>query len=324
MGDNFLISFRDHDPLHPLDPGKPGTGIGATTYIVTDPLATTYNLIRNGMSWAQWISLLRANAKKLVVFVHGFGDDADKVLSRHNSIRRNLPLDEEFTLVSFDWPAGNNPDRPIDGYTADKKNATTIAPKLLDFLQILQLNGFTNTNIHLLAHSMGAYVTETAFQVKNSVTVYHVVMAAADVDRNNYKVGSAFLTTFLSHCVDLTVYWSTEDKALWDSIKVIKNPYIPLGLRGYPEGDLPTKDKRRSLQCTDYFNVRVKDGPIPPGEELAWSHVWYLIFEAPPPQVSAFYDDMIEVLQNKPTVSTRVERNLLKGRGDLTPASESS
>ena len=313
---NFLISFRD-EPEPRLHPGKPGTRIGATTYIVTNPSATTYNLKSDMVPMDTWLNRVSAS-KKVVVFVHGFADDADKVLARHNSIKQNLPPDEEFTLVSFDWPAGNYPDHPKDGYWTDKENATAISWELLPFLQRLQLKGLSYTNMHLLAHSMGAFLTETAFQAKNSIKVNHVFMAAADVDREHYISGTDFFTTFLSHCTDLTVYWGMQDQALQESAEM--NVYTPLGLTGYRDWDLPPK--KQSVQCTDYYYQYVEAGKPDDMLESVWSHVWYLIFlpAHPPPLANDCFADIIEILRGQPTTPTRT--NLLRSTGAWPTASE--
>jgi hypothetical protein len=109
----------------------------------------------------------------------------------------------------------------------------------------------------------------------------------------------------------LTAYWSTQDAALEQSAKI--NTYIPLGLRGYPDQDTDLPNKH-SLQCTDYYNIYVKDVPVPPLEKLSWSHVWYLLFDPqkPPPLENDFYVDMGEVLDGPLTHPTRALRHTLR------------
>jgi hypothetical protein len=294
---NFLISCRnDADGK-----GSPGNDLSkVTTYIQLPDWAPDYNL-HSTMLPHDWMTAIfgasRAN-KTVLVFVHGYHDPSYKVVERHKSIKANLPSD--VSLISFDWPAGNP-------YDKDKVNALESAPRLLfDCLSTLLNGGVTASKTHLLAHSMGAFVTENAFQLPSDIKINHVLMAAADVNQAHYAANSPILTNFLTHCADLTAYWSTADEALQESQKI--NPYIPLGLRGYPDADAP--GRRQGLQCTDYYETYVK--PDNRGVEL--SHVWYLLFQPqkPPPLANDFYNDLNEILQGSPTAPTRALHYMLK------------
>jgi esterase/lipase superfamily enzyme len=285
MSNDFLISLRDFDVT---GTGEPRTGMGEkTTYFEMSADQPLYYW-QHQTPQEEWLARLRAVGKSVLVFVHGFADDAGKVVERHRSIKPHLP--SGFSLVSFDWPAGNQ-DRP---YETDKRNAWLSAPKLMDdCLNILLAKKlFTAENIHLFAHSMGAYVTETAFQLQKSTKISHVLMAAADVDQLNYRDKSAPLTNFLGKCTDLTAYWSTDDKALQDSETT--NKYTPLGLEGYPDPDSP--GKCYGVQCTTYYNRYAKY----PGQDATFSHIWYILYQPTPPSVNDFYTDMNNTLQAPP------------------------
>ena len=272
---NFLISLRDFGIE-----GKPGTKMGKTTTHFDIPEGQSLYYLRDNVPQKLWLDGLRLAAPRVLVFVHGFADDAEKVIQRHLAIKRQLL--PGITLVSFDWPAGND----IDPYVTDKANATLSAPKLMtDCLDVLVAGRlFDAGNIHLFAHSMGGYVTETAFQGQSSTKINHVVMAAADVDQSNYGRDSASLTTFLGKCTDLTAYWNTDDAALQDSERI--NPYTPLGLKGYPDPDTPGRCS--SVQCTTYYNKYVKDL----GQPGNYSHIWYILYEPTSPLHNDFFGDM--------------------------------
>jgi pimeloyl-ACP methyl ester carboxylesterase len=299
MSKNFLISLRNDS-----GGGNPGTSVGDTTYIEVEPGVTGYNLIKSKVEADQWINDIRGT--DVLVFVHGFGNDADKVVERHDSVKANLP--SGVTLVSFDWPSGNpaDPFHLEKAYDDDKANAKQCAPRLIRDCFPLLLTRFGSAKINLFAHSMGAYVTENAFfQVPNdnALKINHVLMAAADVDRLNYTAGSPSLTNFLNRCADLTAYWSTYDKALQDSVKMkINKGAIPLGLQGYPDRPAPC----RGIECSYYYDTYV--APIVPGDEF--SHVWYLLFQAHPPAVNDFYADMADTIRRPwPTRAATKDRN---------------
>jgi hypothetical protein len=290
MSSNFLISLRNDAGL-----GIPGTEIGPAAYIAIQEKEKLYDL-KLKMDSSVWLeSIRKSGASSVLVFVHGFADDALKVVARHNSIKPHLP--PSVALVSFDWPAGN-PGGPEEKYEKDKANAKQTAGQLIrDCLQPL-LDRLGSGNVNLFAHSMGAYVTETAFfSVPNASTmkINHVLMAAADVDQLNYVDKSPSLKNFLNKCTDLTVYWSSDDAALQDSEKL--NKYTPLGLKGYPDPDTP--GGCYGVQCTTYYNRYVKYS----GQDATFSHIWYILYPVIPPQppsVNDFYTDMIKTLQGPP------------------------
>jgi hypothetical protein len=166
-----------------------------------------------------------------------------------------------------------------------------------DCLQNL-LGKFPSANIHLIAHSMGAYLTENAFQPSKAIKINHVMMAAADVDQLNYQAGSTPLTNFLGKCTDLTAYWSADDEALKESQKW--QSYLPLGLGGYNDSAIP--GSCWGVQCTSYYEKHVK--PFHPLPEF--SHVWYLLFE-PLAAANDFYTDTSEVMRGVSTAPTRAK-----------------
>ena len=290
---NFLISLRDKGTA-----GAPGTQPGNTTYIAIPDRETNYNLLVPSVTPPEWLALLASSGTSVLVFVHGFGDGSEKVIERHKSIKAHLP--PGMVLVSFDWPAGNL-------YKMDKANAKTIAPRLMTACLGPLAPFFGSANVHLFAHSMGAYVTETAFQGASDVKINHVLMAAADVDQLNYVEGSIPLTNFLGKCADLTTYWSTDDAALQESENI--NKYAPLGLKGYPDPVVP--NGCHGIECTTYYNRYVKI-PSPPGPPGEYSHVWYLLYQPMPPAVNEFYTDMDETLQGMTTLPTRAPSAMLR------------
>jgi pimeloyl-ACP methyl ester carboxylesterase len=285
MSNNFLISLRNDS-----GGGTPGLKVGDAAYIEMRADDQTYNL-NSKLDLQKWLGDITGTS--VLVFVHGFGNDAEKVVARHKAVKPHLP--PGVSLVSFDWPSGNP---GLTSYKDDKANAKQSAPQLMrDCIQVL-LTKFASAHINLFAHSMGAYVTENAFfHVPNpdAPKINHVMFAAADVDQQNYKAGSLPLTNFLNRCTDLTAYWSIDDKALQESEKMdINKGAVPLGLQGYPDPAIPANCY--SMECTGYYETFVEGiTPIEPGAEM--SHVWYLLYEAPAPSVNDFQADLAEIVR---------------------------
>jgi pimeloyl-ACP methyl ester carboxylesterase len=284
---DFLISWRNDQGQ-----GVPGHRVSLEPrYMEIADHAKTYDLREHKLREA-WMNDLVKAGSAVLVFVHGFDNDAGKVLIRHNAIKGHLP--QGVSLVSFDWAAGSPGLTPKDKYFADKENATKTAPHLLSSCLQHLVDRFTPSNVHLFAHSMGAYLTETAFQVPKVIRLNHLMMAAAAVDQSNYKTRSTILANILSKCSDVTAYWSAEDKALPEAQKW--EGYTPLGLRGYPSGPI-IPGNCYGVDCTSYYRTYVR----PHDDEF--SHVWYILFD----KGNAFYIDMSEVLRDAPTTPTRTK-----------------
>jgi pimeloyl-ACP methyl ester carboxylesterase len=205
----------------------------------------------------------------------------------------------------------------MSAYQNDKHNAASSASYFIrDCLKVL-LRKFEPGNIHLFGHSMGAYVIEQAFQTPSEVfMVGHVLLAAGDVNQMNYGAATPLLTNYLSHCNNLSVYWSQDDQALADSH--IINHYIPLGLQGF-KGVVP--DRCYGIECTGYYRNYVKNDPppappplpppnlpLPPISPAEFSHVWYLLYAPKPPPVNDFYTDFGAVLRGYLTFPTRAPK----------------
>jgi pimeloyl-ACP methyl ester carboxylesterase len=258
----------------------------------------------------QWLSdLSRTGAKSVLVFIHGFGNDATAIVTRHRMIKSRLPPD--VCLVSFDWPSGNSGATAEEKYTKDKANAAAIVLRLYrDCLSDKVLfSKFAPPNVHLFAHSMGAFVTEQAFlstSTSDAFRVGHVLMAAADVDRLNYLRGSISLQNFITKCSDLTAYWSQDDEALKSSVLAkVNNKAVPLGLRGFPDPAIP--DRCIAVEGTAYYERTAIKGLPPDMDADEYSHVWYLFYQPQAPLLNDFYIDMNEVLTGSSTSPTRTQ-----------------
>lgn len=96
MSNDFLISLRDFDVT---GTGEPRTGMGEkTTYFEMSADQPLYYW-QHQTPQEEWLARLRAVGKSVLVFVHGFADDAGKVVERHRTIKPHLP--SGFSLVSF-------------------------------------------------------------------------------------------------------------------------------------------------------------------------------------------------------------------------------
>ena len=99
----------------------------------------------------------------IAVFVHGYNTSPADVIRRHRKLAKALAKhDFGGLLVSYDWPSD---DRAIN-YLEDRIDAKLTALSLVtDCIAVLAATRFRGCryNVHVIAHSMGAYVVREAF-----------------------------------------------------------------------------------------------------------------------------------------------------------------
>ena len=238
----------------------------------------------------------------ILIFVHGFNTDQWNMLERHRKIRAGLSAQGyRGCVVSFDWPS----DGSVLGYVSDRRDARRAAEYLFEYgitrLSRMQVAD-CKYNIHILAHSMGAFLVREAFDyadddhatAQKSWSVSQIALVAADISQKSLKVGSPKTSSLLRHSTRVTNYYSPFDEAL--SISEVKRIGVSrrLGRVGLPD---ERSDKTVNLYCGDFYKKN-KDGF---GSGTSMSHRWY--FEAP-----RFYEDL------QHTIAGKLDRNVIPTR----------
>lgn len=219
----FIVSLRND----PNNDGVPGDSFGPNpTYMlkvvpnsdINDKF--TYSLKNNvdSASWTKELAGAAANGP-ILIFIHGFDNLAPNVVTRYLAVQSGMVnAGGKVTVVCFDWPTGFN---ELDEYKKDQNKAIKSGSQLVNlFLPLLKQAEIDFANIHILTHSMGGYVVQNAFDSTNSgPQIGHVLMAEADVQEVAFNTASATpptsaLKCFMSWASHLTVYWSSDDKAL--------------------------------------------------------------------------------------------------------------
>jgi esterase/lipase superfamily enzyme len=156
----------------------------------------------------------------LFVFVHGFN------VSFEDGARRTAQLNHDLGFpgvpVFFSWPSDGSMS-PL-AYTSDRGDAEWSAPHLEQFLQTIYDESGAK-QIHLVAHSMGNYVTLTALRnlaARNAdFKLATLVLAAPDFDTELFERDIAPILPRVS--AKTILYASSEDRALqvsrtiWDA-----------------------------------------------------------------------------------------------------------
>ncbi|WP_208350711.1 alpha/beta hydrolase [Pseudaestuariivita rosea] len=286
-----------------------------STYFLAVPedahdLSPLQTVGRPGRMPKKWLNAVLREAKPkspsdqgdLLVYVHGFNVSTQTMLSRHRLIKSGLHAQGyQGGLVSFDWPSA---DKALN-YLEDRSDAKESARRLVDegiaiFAQMQEED--CQINVHILAHSMGAYVVREAFDdaddrralASANWMVSQIMFASADVSAASMSEGNPKSSSLYRHCNRLTNYSNPYDGIL--SLSGIKRLGVAprVGRVGLPD-DAP--EKAVNVDTGPYFDANRDQF-----QNLEYpGHSWYF-------QDATFMKDVHE------TIRGQVDRNVIKTR----------
>lgn len=206
---------------------------GPTYFLQVPEQADAIHISHKVSKKSEWVTRVTNDAKHdtsmeenscgdILVFIHGYNNHQDTVLKRHRLIKKSLSqFGYRGTVVSFDWPSADS----ALNYLEDRKDAKKTALKLVDdcisLFAHLQSND-CHINVHLLAHSTGAYVVREAFDdaddrpaiAARSWSVSQIMFIGADISARSMSAGNSKTSSIYRHCVRLTNYSNPYDSAL--------------------------------------------------------------------------------------------------------------
>ena len=243
---------------------------------------------------AEWVSEVLENAETgtnpetgkpigdILVFVHGYNADQKTVLKRHRTLEADVhEAGFKGTVISYDWPSGTS----AMAYLEDRDDAKATAKRLRDdcigLFSARQARG-CEINIHILAHSTGAYVVRQAFsdsdesndQKNRPWKVSQIALIAADVSRRSLADEESRSESLYRHCIRLTNYQNPHDSVL----KLSNVKRIGLSPRagrvGLPEN---ASHKAVNVNCGEYFESLDEDA-LTQGVDYYgnFSHSWHI------------------------------------------------
>lgn len=172
-----------------------------------------------------------------LVFVHGFNVTFTGALKAGALLARNLRVGEQpVNIVVFSWPSDGEA-VPLMSYYSDREDARATGPalartflKLRDYVIALDDSEYCQRCLHLLVHSMGAYVLRQAVQAliakdRDSLTRLfdQILLAAPDEDDDSFEVDTK-LRLLPRIGRQVTIYFNPRDKGLIVSDKTKANP----------------------------------------------------------------------------------------------------
>ena len=214
----------------------------------------------------------------IAFLVHGYNVGVEDAARAQRLTQQGLDANAFSCLViCFDWPSGQN----VIAYLRDLDHARTTAIRLVNagvkpFVAALLKD--CNIRVHVLGHSMGAFVVREAFDhaddgstTGTNWTANQLVLFSGDVDVASFSANDADTESLFGHCYRLTNYFNGYDEALqFSNVKRI-GLEPRLGRIGLPE-DAPAKAV--NVDCSAYF-IRSYGDKADELNYLALTHSWY-------------------------------------------------
>jgi len=237
-------------------------------------------------TWAQRVMSTSQNGHVLFV-VHGFNVAQRTFVGSLSSIRQMLQnAGYRGAVVGYDWPS----DGSYFKYPQDWADACVCAEYLVPEGLELILRHRPTAKLHVLAHSMGSYVTTralalatgTAAEAKLSNSLAQVAFTGSDADRAWFDDG-AWGDESLRRCADrITNYWSEHDEALHAS----EDRYHPSTFRfGRHQTNHPVSSGVVSVECGPFYKTHYGQVIDP-----SFTHSWY--YKDP-----TFFRDLLSTLR---------------------------
>ena len=247
----------------------------------------------------------------ILVFVHGYNQSTSEVMHRHDLLQERLG-EQGFAgvIVSFDWPS----DSSALNYREDKRDAKASAQRLVDDgISMLATNQLQQDrrkcaiNVHLLGHSMGAYVIQEAFadaDERRKIAIINwrvsqVALIAADIDQDSLAENDPRSKALFSHAVRITNYSNRHDKILTLAKKKDPGNDPRAGRVGLPEK--PPKNIV-NVNVERYWDSLEENSNRSRGH---WEHSWHF-------DDVTFARDLMYTLSGEPdrhVIPTRKEEN---------------
>ena len=229
-----------------------------------------------------WVAELQAAGRPVVFYVHGYNTDPAEALLRQRRLDRELAArDLPCTVVGFDWPTGGTAAAYLhDRLQAQGAALALVEGAILPFLRARRPD--CPTPVHLLAHSMGAFVLREAFRAADQShrpdlggpwRVAQVVLVAADLSSDSFRGDHPDMAPVFARCGRLTNHFSGHDQAL--AVSSLKHLDLAsrVGRVGMPAG-APGSARAVDVDCGPRY-LAVPDRRLAELDGLV-SHSWYL------------------------------------------------
>jgi len=211
----------------------------------------------------------------LLVFVHGYNNNQTTVMQRHRRLRDDLrTAGFKGIVVSFDWPSGDVGAFYLEDLVdANRSSYQLVADGVMLLAKYQQPD--CQVNIHILAHSMGAYVTREAFTAADDADdlaghtwhVSQIMFVAGDVSSRSLRDSDQRSDGLFRCCTRLTNYSNRHDGVLGLSNFKRAGVAPRAGRIGLPDD---TCGHAVNVDCTDYYASIPAAQPVIGNREHSW------------------------------------------------------
>lgn len=256
----------------------------------------------------------------ILVFIHGYNNGSEIIMKRHRQLKTDLTAQEfKGVLVSFDWPSAEC----ALNYWEDRSDAKHTALNLVNdcIIRLARLqNNDCMVNIHLLAHSTGAYVVREAFDdaddrgaiANSSWMVSQLMFIAGDISSGCMKTSDPGSDSIYRHCIRLTNYWNDSDSVLKLSNVKRFGTAPRVGRIGLPD-EVPANAV--DIDCSAYFDTLDEDN-YPYKYYGTFCHSWHI-------GNPLFTKDIIYTMQGD-LDRNRIPTRFTDGKGELVLREQST
>ena len=223
---------------------------------------------------ADWLDQVSAKMQSddILIYVHGFNTPQSEMLRRTNKIEDGVRAHGfSGAVVAYDWPS----DGSVAKYQSDRNDAKKTATSLVrdGIAPLLALP--SRPKIHLIAHSMGAFLTLRALSdFGDSIgpggtawSLEQVMFAAADVDQAWMEKGAWGGLILKERSHRFTNYYNGRDEVLNLSGTIVHGRRRA-GRRGLPQ---TLHARHVDVYCNEQYKRDVPE----PDRSITYSHRWW-------------------------------------------------
>jgi esterase/lipase superfamily enzyme len=222
-----------------------------------------------------YTDIINEAKEDIIVFIHGYNNEDNDVLLRHRELRKGFEKTGfKGDFITFAWPSDNK----TLLYLEDRHDAKVTAIELVNScikLLAKQQGKNCTINVHLIAHSTGAYIVHEAFidaettkaTAEVNWNVSQILFISGDVSSDAMSTDRA--EAVYRHCNRLTNYFNPYDSVLAISNVKRVGAKNRVGRIGVPP-DSP--EKAVDVNCGAYYNTNKDKIKVKVG---AHSHSWY-------------------------------------------------
>lgn len=283
-----------------------------TSYLICNETATSFTPADSVKRTDFFNQLLASKPKDLICFIHGYNTEDNQVMERHRSLVQGFAQQGfDGVVLTYAWPSDDNPLMYLNDRHKAKKTAMQLVTDCISEIAIRQFKNCM-VNVHLIAHSTGAYVIHEAFEdikttaetTKTNWSLSQVLFISGDVSADSMSAVRG--SSIYNRCQRLTNYFNPYDEALALSNVKRLGAKNRVGRAGLPDDK---DDKGVNIDCGVYYNLHFKK---PDNLMGLPSHSWYFYSDV-------WFKDAFETIKGSLSRTVIPTRKMVGGKLLLNP-----